>query len=382
MVRCIATLLVLVPITLSAAPLKRQRLPQNTRQLVHVDFDQLKKSPWLRSSLKQLVEKNDYVKKIVGRLPKDLSFLSQSKLHDVTVLVGKSQDAITAIISVDTDWAKLQTLIEKEPSYVVVKHGKHSIHHWVYSERKWAERLGLPKKKEEGDTTTHYLTLAKPGLLVVSNRLRSLVESLDTLDGKRDCVSPERFKAAMRYGPKDAFVRVALQTPKQNTGIQLEQIAVWFDEHIHIAGRINAGSEAAAAMYLSLVNESVLTGIIKQFAAQEKKKKAASKSPKKAVKRVIQLSGKPKKKEAGRGRLSISMQFNGHPMKDVKHAVNCILKCVKVERDKSGLVFQWTSYADLNYEFHRVDGIDDHRFLFSVFVKDQKRVASKKKTVK
>ena len=58
MVRCIATLLVLVPITLSAAPLKRQRLPQNTRQLVHVDFDQLKKSPWLRSSLKQLVEIN------------------------------------------------------------------------------------------------------------------------------------------------------------------------------------------------------------------------------------------------------------------------------------------------------------------------------------
>jgi len=373
MVRCLVSLSVLFSGTLAAAPIDRKVLPANVRQVVHIDIDQIHKSQWLMSSIDALLAKNAQIKQFLKRVPKDLVFLKNARLHDLTVYTNHFPKVSTiAIISAKADWASLRRLVERESSYLKVTYRKRTIHHWTYSERQWAKRLGLPNRKEEGEQTTHYLSVVKPGVFVFSDQLRGLVEALDTMDGRRPCVDKATFKKLLRFGPRESILRFAnLNKTDKNTTLKLEQIVVWADERIHLAGQLDAKTEPSAAMYLSFVNPNGLAGLIGSL---------APKGNKKTVEKIVDLGGKKKKKKKPTGRLSITMQFNGRPMKDVKKAVECILQCIKVKREKSRLVFTWSSYAALSYEYRDEGEVDDHRFTFKLSVKEPTRVANSTKS--
>lgn len=153
------------------SPLNKSRVSGDANWMLHLDQEALYSSTLGKLILKEL-EAQGANEKLAG-FKTAFSFNPIEDIKSVTIY-GQGQDKkkAVAIFRASYDQAVLTSLVNMNPQYEVVNHGKHIIHSWV------------DEKNTEGERV--YGAFYGNDTVVMSVGKDALVHSLDVMDGKAE----------------------------------------------------------------------------------------------------------------------------------------------------------------------------------------------------
>ncbi|MDA7980379.1 MAG: hypothetical protein MPJ50_16600 [Pirellulales bacterium] len=187
---CLAMLAVMASPAI-ADKLRQTDIAPNANVVIHLDWDAARTGAPFRQLAKQatagLIE-SGFVSKRAAELG------AMSTLHGMTLVVTHDGDTYQ-VVHAETKLQSLQDIFSEAKGYVVVKHGKHAIYHWLDLPDGLKEGQGSDEiaKVDDAEPSPIYAAVCAEGRFIISKQLRTVVEVLERYDGQGESIADDEF---------------------------------------------------------------------------------------------------------------------------------------------------------------------------------------------
>ncbi len=351
-----------------ADELRANRIPQGVQHCWHVDLAAARRAEATQVWLKDLLAASSWKHRwahVQGGLP----FVVDIRIDELTAYV--IEDEVVVMLKGDLPWQAMLAVATQEPRYVQVQHEGAAIHHWESLAEDWRKQLldANAAEDEQGGRQALCMARPQPDCVVIATGLRSLVNALDVMAGRREGMPQSAFPlpAEMNQGSLIAQCYDLTSAPLSNTS--LRRLIFRADQQVHLAIDLQAPDAQAADALQGMLSPQSIEAFLRMMFPKDAPTQQKGEKPHQAVARSPENDHDDKSEGPRKhtNQLTIGAGINGEGVKDFAGAMSTIRQSLTVKRAGDVVSTRWSSFAALTYRESNHDTHREFNFQFMVF---------------